>query len=113
MLLRPVVSTPADFEIPYEDLELTTRDGVKIKAYLMIPKQKVPEDDEVVSPVDDGTQTKLDDNEVRLISLCTIFSASLTPSLLKFAASRPTVLFFHANAGMKHTLVYEIPLNQA
>lgn len=100
MLVRPVVSTPADFEMPYEDLELTTRDGVKIKAYLMLQKQEVTEDDAALSHLDDGIQAKLGNNQARFTLLCIIFSIFLTPFLQKFAATRPTVLFFHANAGM-------------
>jgi hypothetical protein len=34
-----VVSTPADYDIPYEELELKAADGVKIKAYLLLQKR--------------------------------------------------------------------------
>lgn len=33
---RLTVATPAEYDLPYEDLELLTPDGVKIKAYLML-----------------------------------------------------------------------------
>ena len=37
------VPTPAQFNIPYEDLELTTEDNVKLKCYLMIQSRALSE----------------------------------------------------------------------
>lgn len=47
MLVRcnlPEVPTPAEFSLPYTDLELTTSDGVKLKCYLLLqhPDLHVP-----------------------------------------------------------------------
>lgn len=36
ILPSTVVPTPADYDIPYEELELKAADGVKIKAYLLL-----------------------------------------------------------------------------
>jgi len=35
---RTVVATPSEFGIPYEDITLTSPDGIKLKAYLMLQK---------------------------------------------------------------------------
>jgi hypothetical protein len=36
MLLSPDIPTPQQWDIPYEHLTLRAKDGVKIKAYLLI-----------------------------------------------------------------------------
>ncbi|KAF8310987.1 alpha/beta-hydrolase [Clavulina sp. PMI_390] len=81
---RQTVSTPQDYGLPYEDLELITSDSVKIKAYLILQR-----------PNDSGTN---------------IFHNSEQATIMqddKFASTRPTVLFFHANAG---NVGHRIPL---
>lgn len=42
--ILPEVPTPAEFSLPYTDLELTTSDGVKLKCYLLLqhPDLHVP-----------------------------------------------------------------------
>lgn len=40
---RTEVDTPASYSIPFEDLSLTTPDGVAIKAYLMMQQGEKPE----------------------------------------------------------------------
>lgn len=36
--ISPEVPTPAEFSLPYTDLELTTSDGVKLKCYLLLQR---------------------------------------------------------------------------
>jgi len=50
-LSSTVVSTPADYHIPYEELELKAADGVKIKAYLLLQRRTPSRAGE--TPVDD------------------------------------------------------------
>ncbi|ORY86705.1 Alpha/Beta hydrolase protein [Leucosporidium creatinivorum] len=40
---RTQVATPDEFDMPFEDLELTTPDSVRIKAYLMLQQGEKPE----------------------------------------------------------------------
>ncbi|KAL8277283.1 hypothetical protein RQP46_010352 [Phenoliferia psychrophenolica] len=44
---RTNVPTPGDHDMPYEELDLTTPDGVRIKAYLMLD-EKAPQDRPIV-----------------------------------------------------------------
>jgi len=77
---RETVSTPADYEIPFDDLELRSADGTKVKAYLMKQRKELVGSNAAQVPerlrADD---LKLTDDE--------------------YASTRPTILFFHANAG--------------
>ena len=43
---RKIVATPADYDMPYEDITLVTPDQVKIRAYLML--QDKPETKETI-----------------------------------------------------------------
>ncbi|KAI0260533.1 Alpha/Beta hydrolase protein [Gloeopeniophorella convolvens] len=70
---RENVPVPSDFSIPYTDLALTTPDGVKIRAFLLL-QRRVLNMGETAVPWDG------DDDE-------------------EFAATRPTVLMFHGNGG--------------
>ncbi|KAF8258140.1 Alpha/Beta hydrolase protein [Lactarius quietus] len=72
---RENVPVPTDFSIPYCDLELTTPDNIKIKAFLLLQR------------------TVLNMGETL------IESKVGSPSDEEFAASRPTVLMFHGNGG--------------
>ncbi|KAI0288275.1 Alpha/Beta hydrolase protein [Russula brevipes] len=70
---RENVPTPADFSIPYADLELTTPDNIKIKAYLLLQRH-------VLGINETPAEWRAQSDE-------------------GFAATRPTVLMFHGNGG--------------
>jgi len=70
---REDVPVPTDFSIPFTDLELTTPDDVKIKAFLLLQRSVLNMGE---TPVESGL-----------------------PSDEEFAATRPTVLMFHGNGG--------------
>ncbi|KAH9024510.1 alpha/beta-hydrolase [Lactarius pseudohatsudake] len=70
---RENVPVPTDFSIPYTDLELTTPDDVKIKAFLLLQR----------------TVLNLGETPVEW--------EERPPSDEEFAATRPTVLMFHGN----------------
>ncbi|KAH9059319.1 Alpha/Beta hydrolase protein [Lactarius vividus] len=72
---RENVPVPTDFSIPYTDLELTTPDDVKIKAFLLL-QRTVLNMGETLVEWEEGP-----------------------PSDEEFAAARPTVLMFHGNGG--------------
>ncbi|KAH9024508.1 hypothetical protein EDB85DRAFT_274665 [Lactarius pseudohatsudake] len=72
---RENVPVPTDFSIPYTDLELTTPDDVKIKAFLLLQR----------------TVLNLGETPVEW--------EEGPPSDEEFAATRPTVLMFHGNGG--------------
>ncbi|KAH9019499.1 Alpha/Beta hydrolase protein [Lactarius hengduanensis] len=74
-LNNPDVPVPTDFSIPYTDLELTTPDDVKIKAFLLLQR----------------TVLNLGETPVEW--------EEGPPSDEEFAATRPTVLMFHGNGG--------------
>lgn len=63
--IRIDVATPADYEIPFENLELTSSDGVRIKAYFMKQRKQLvghaPE-----ASVDESISDELTDDEVCL-----------------------------------------------
>lgn len=80
---RTEVPVPTDFGLPYEDVELTTPDNVRIKCYLMIQKSKL---DLARATVIDIPEDKSDED---------------------FASSRPTVIMFHGNGG---NMGHRIPL---
>ncbi|KAI0253116.1 Alpha/Beta hydrolase protein [Lactifluus subvellereus] len=70
---RESVPVPTDFSIPYTDLELTTPDNVRIKAFLLLQRPVLGIGE---TPIESGGES----NE-------------------EFAATRPTVLMFHGNGG--------------
>jgi len=70
---RENVPVPSDFSIPYTDLELTTPDDIKIRAFLLLQR-----------PVLNMNETPVKWDE---------------QSDEEFAATRPTVLMFHGNGG--------------
>jgi hypothetical protein len=72
---RENVPVPTDFSIPYTDVELTTPDDVKIKAFLLLQR----------------TVLNMGETPVE--------SDGPLPSDEEFAAARPTVLMFHGNGG--------------
>ncbi|KAF8328136.1 alpha/beta-hydrolase [Cantharellus anzutake] len=85
---REEVSTPADYEIPYDDLELESADGTRVKAYLIKQRKVFVGHNAAFVPQDLGAvDSKLTDDE--------------------YASTRPTIIFFHANAG---NLGHRLPL---
>ncbi|KAH9019497.1 Alpha/Beta hydrolase protein [Lactarius hengduanensis] len=81
---RENVPVPTDFSIPYTDLELTTPDDVKIKAFLLL-QRTVLNLGETPGRVGRGASVALADHRVW--------------QTFQFAATRPTVLMFHGNGG--------------
>ncbi|KAI9449630.1 alpha/beta-hydrolase [Lactarius psammicola] len=73
---RENVPIPTDFSIPYTDLELTTPDDIKIKAFLLLQRTVLNIGETPVEWEEEGS-----------------------PSDEEFAATRPTVLMFHGNGG--------------
>ncbi|KAF8460553.1 Alpha/Beta hydrolase protein [Russula ochroleuca] len=70
---RENVPVPSDFSVPYTDLELTTPDNVKIRAFLLLQRHVLNMNE---TPLEWDEQSKEE-----------------------FAATRPTVLMFHGNGG--------------
>lgn len=84
---RESVATPLDYHIPYDDLELVAADGVKVKAYLMKQRKEDRYDSRALDNLEVAAREKQTDDE--------------------YAKTRPTVLFFHANAGnVGHRIPY-------
>ncbi|OBZ78246.1 Protein bem46 [Grifola frondosa] len=80
---RTEVPVPTDFDLPYQDLQLTTIDGVKLRCYLMVQRKDLP----FVNVTQEETKDQQTNEE--------------------YAAARPTVLMFHGNGG---NLGHRIPL---
>jgi len=80
---RTEVPIPTDFNLPYQDLELTTPDEVKLKCYLMVQRKDL-------SHVGGAyVETKAEETDEQ------------------FASTRPTVMMFHGNGG---NIGHRIPL---
>ncbi|KAI0655022.1 alpha/beta-hydrolase [Cubamyces menziesii] len=84
---RTEVPTPADFDLPYQDLPLTTPDNVTLRCYLLTQRTEMPFPGAM--PVE--TSEHETNEEVRS----------------QFAARRPTILMFHGNGG---NVGHRIPL---
>jgi len=90
------VPVPSDFSIPYTDLELTTPDNIKIRAFLLLQR-----------PILDMNETPVkwdekSEEEVRPQGHLFWYPWKLSdmcPADRQFAATRPTVLMFHGNGG--------------
>ena len=67
------VPVPSDFSIPYTDLELTTPDDVKIKAFLMLQRHVLNMNE---SPIEWDEQSKVDVSQMGFSSL--VYSRNLT-----------------------------------
>jgi hypothetical protein len=109
-----VVPKPTQLGMPYEDVTLTTPDGVRIKGYV-IPARRKPVGKEEwmgLSGVErkergekemmDWVEEMGDDQAISvslLGSLCGKGSLLIWLWDLQYAKSRPTVVVFHANAG--------------
>ena len=84
---------PTDFGIPYQPLDLTTDDNVRLRCYLL-PQRR---DLSATNPEAAVLPTEYEnDDEVRC---CTYPVACANFELLQFIASRPTVIMFHGNGG--------------
>ncbi|OCH84321.1 alpha/beta-hydrolase [Obba rivulosa] len=79
---RTEVPVPAQFGLPYEDLELVTSDDVKIRCYLLLQRRDL-------DPVHHSEDTTREDADE------------------EFASFRPTVIMFHGNGG---NMGHRIPL---
>ncbi|KAI0764677.1 alpha/beta-hydrolase [Fomes fomentarius] len=80
---RSDVHVPTDFDLPYQDLPLTTPDGVKLRCYLLTQRKELS--NHGAKPIQSPEE---ESNE-------------------EFAARRPTVLMFHGNGG---NVGHRIPL---
>ncbi|RPD56558.1 alpha/beta-hydrolase [Lentinus tigrinus ALCF2SS1-7] len=80
---RTEVPVPTDFDLPYQDLPLTTPDGVKLRCYLLTQRKELPNHGakRIHSPEEETDE--------------------------QFAARRPTILMFHGNGG---NVGHRIPL---
>lgn len=87
--------------MPYEDVTLTTPDGLKIRAYVIPARERVV-------PLHDLrglNSTKL--KERGLAEAAEWDAVKDSVDALEYARSRPTVVMFHANAG---NVGHRIPL---
>jgi len=67
------VSTPAEYEIPFDDLELRSADGTKVKAYLMKQRKELVGSNEAQVPENlKSVDPKLTDDEVAIPSRFTL-----------------------------------------
>ncbi|KAH9896509.1 alpha/beta-hydrolase [Cubamyces lactineus] len=80
---RTEVPNPADFDLPYQDLPLTTPDNVTLQCYLLTQRTEMP--------FPGAMPVETSENETNE----------------QFAARRPTVLMFHGNGG---NVGHRIPL---
>ncbi|TYJ58915.1 hypothetical protein B9479_000348 [Cryptococcus floricola] len=90
---RTVVPKPIDVGCPYEDVTLTTSDGINIKAYV-IPARRHP------LSMSDIRALKKEDRRARAEEEMIKWAAEMgDEKSISYAKSRPTVVMFHANAG--------------
>jgi len=82
---RTNVPVPTQYGLPYEDLTLVTRDGVKIRCYLLVQRKEL--------------------NLTTKTTFESLQEAEDPPE--KYAATRPTVIMFHGNGG---NMGHRIPL---
>ncbi|KZT06618.1 alpha/beta-hydrolase [Laetiporus sulphureus 93-53] len=80
---RTEVPLPIDFGLPYQDPELITPDGVRLRCYLLLQRKDMSHVD---APPVDTTEEETDE---------------------EFASRRPTVMMFHGNGG---NVGHRIPL---
>jgi len=50
---------PSDFELPYQDLELTTSDGITLKSYLLPQKKDIGYNGEDIETSPDTTEDQV------------------------------------------------------
>ncbi|KAF8233868.1 alpha/beta-hydrolase, partial [Tricholoma matsutake] len=87
---RTEVPKPTDFGIPYQDLELKTSDGIRLRCYLLPQSRSLSPPE--ATPVRDDAAT---DDEVSQYLHCCVGGLPC----LQFISSRPTVVMFHGNGG--------------
>ncbi|WVQ72842.1 hypothetical protein IAR50_002403 [Cryptococcus sp. DSM 104548] len=90
---RKVVPKPIDVGCPYEDVTLTTPDGLKIKAYV-IPARRRPLGMEEIRVLRKEDRRKRAEEEMEKWA-----EEMGDEKAISYAKSRPTVIIFHANAG--------------
>ncbi|PWN48440.1 alpha/beta-hydrolase [Violaceomyces palustris] len=96
---RTQVTTPDEFDLPYEELDLVTPDGEVVKAFVMLQGTKLPQRQSISSMIASHL-----DSDQRQPPPTRKTSETVDPST---ARSRPTILFLHANAG---NLGHRLPL---
>ncbi|KAK8858520.1 hypothetical protein IAR55_002747 [Kwoniella newhampshirensis] len=96
---RKIVPKPIEIGCPYEDVSLTCPDGVKVRAYVIPARIKPLSAQEIRSM---GTEERKE----RASKEMEIWAEEMgNEKATEYAQSRPTVVFFHANAGnMGHRL---------
>ncbi|KAI9631953.1 Alpha/Beta hydrolase protein [Dioszegia hungarica] len=96
---RTDVPTPAQIGLPYEDITLTTNDHLKLHAYL-IPARRRP------VTLQDLQSLSNEDRKARMKAEVDGWVEEMgKEDAVEYIKSRPTVVFFHANAGnMGHRL---------
>ncbi|WWC69226.1 uncharacterized protein I206_103163 [Kwoniella pini CBS 10737] len=98
---RKNVPRPIEIGMPYEDVTLTTRDKVKIKAYL-IPARQNPVQTEQLRHLTHKQREELGAKEMEKW-----LEEIGDEKSIEYAKSRPTVVIFHANAG---NMGHRVPL---
>ncbi|WVW82823.1 hypothetical protein I302_104835 [Kwoniella bestiolae CBS 10118] len=98
---RKFVPRPIELGMPYEDITLTTRDKVKIKAYV-IPSRKDPVLTDQLRHLNKKQREELGEKETEKW-----LGEMGDEKAVEYAKSRPTVVFFHANAG---NMGHRVPL---
>ncbi|WWC89792.1 uncharacterized protein L201_004718 [Kwoniella dendrophila CBS 6074] len=98
---RKFVPKPIELGMPYEDITLTTRDHVKIKAYV-IPARKNPVVVDQLRGLNHKQREELGEKE-----MSKWLEEMGDEQAIQYAKSRPTVIFFHANAG---NMGHRVPL---
>jgi len=94
---------PTQYDLPYEDLTLITRDGVKIRCYLLVQREEL---NLAAKTTFESLQEAEDPPEKVDIVLDSHFYRAHNPRI-QYAATRPTVIMFHGNGG---NMGHRIPL---
>ncbi|ORY31353.1 Alpha/Beta hydrolase protein [Naematelia encephala] len=96
---RKLVPKPSDIGLAYEDVTLQTRDGIKIKAYVIPARRQY-------IPVGELQSMTSKERKERGEQAMHAWAEELASGdAVEYAKSRPTVVIFHANAGnMGHRL---------
>ncbi|WVQ80722.1 hypothetical protein IAT38_002827 [Cryptococcus sp. DSM 104549] len=96
---RKFVPKPIEVGLPYEDVTLTCPDGVKVKAYVILARRKT------MSTAEYKKMTYRERDEWGQREMQVWADEMGDEKTIAYAKSRPTVVFFHANAGnMGHRL---------
>ncbi|WVR05356.1 hypothetical protein IAU60_002370 [Kwoniella sp. DSM 27419] len=98
---RTNVPKPIELGMPYEDVTLTTVDHVKIKAYVILARRN-PISTEEMRSMGNGERKQRMDKEMD------VWAEEMgDEKTVRYAKSRPTVVFFCANAG---NMGHRVPL---